>query len=339
MSAFMIFVLVVFMFAVIVASMSVKSVPQGYEFTVERFGKYTYTLMPGLNIIMPLMDMVARKVIMMEQTLDVAPQKTISSDNVTLTVDGVIFFQIFDAAKASYEIHNLKEALLNLVMTNFRTIVGSMALDALLSSRDDINVKLLGIINEAAAPWGVRAIRIEIKDMSPPVDLLEAMGRQMKAERLKRASILEAEGLKQSEILRAEGVAASTILQAEGASKSAILQAEGAARSAVLKAEGEKQSTVLEAEGRLESSARDGEAREILAKAEANAVTAVSQAIAAGDIQAINYFVAQKYVDSIKEIASSNNSKLILMPLEASSVIGSLAGITKLVKSSGLTSK
>jgi len=288
-----------FVFAVLLVFMSVKSVPQGMEYTVERFGKYTNTLTPGLNIIMPIIDRIGRTMIMMEQVMDVPSQEVITKDNAMVTVDGVVFYQVMDAAKAAYEVSKLDWAILNLVMTNIRTVMGSMDLDELLSRRDDINARLLSVVDDATTPWGIKVTRIEIKDIAPPKDLVEAMGRQMKAERLKRASILEAEGLRQSEILRAEGA---------------------------------QQAIILDAEGRKEAAYRDADARERLAQAEARATLMVSEAIGKGDIQAINYFVAQKYIDALKGIASADNSKLILMPLEASGVIGALGGITELAK-------
>jgi regulator of protease activity HflC (stomatin/prohibitin superfamily) len=293
------FVLALLIFAVLLVFMSVKSVPQGMEYTVERFGKYTNTLTPGLNIIMPIIDRIGKKMVMMEQVMDVPSQEVITKDNAMVTVDGVIFYQVMDAAKAAYEVSQLDLAILNLVMTNIRTVMGSMDLDELLSRRDDINAKLLSVVDDATTPWGIKVTRVEIKDIAPPKDLVEAMGRQMKAERLKRASILEAEGLRQSEILRAEGA---------------------------------QQAAILEAEGRKEASYRDADARERLAQAEARATLMVSEAIGKGDIQAINYFVAQKYVDSLKEIGIASNSKLVFMPLDASGVIGALGGITELAK-------
>jgi regulator of protease activity HflC (stomatin/prohibitin superfamily) len=279
--------------------MSVKSVPQGMEYTVERFGRYTRTLSPGLGFIFPLVDSIGRKLNMMEQVMDVPSQEIITKDNAMVRVDGVIFYQIMDAAKAAYEVNFLDVAIINLVMTNIRTVMGGMDLDELLSRRDDINSRLLAVVDDATAPWGIKATRIEIKDIAPPKDLVESMGRQKKAEQEKRAQILVAEGARQAEILKAEGL---------------------------------KQGAILDAEGRKEAAFRDAEARERLAEAEARATTMVSEAIAKGDVQAINYFVAQKYIESLKEVASANNSKLIFMPLEASSVIGALGGIGELAK-------
>jgi regulator of protease activity HflC (stomatin/prohibitin superfamily) len=293
------FVLFFLALAVVIVLMGVKSVSQGMEFTVERFGRYTRTLRPGLNLIVPVIDKVGAKINMMEQVLDVPSQEIITRDNAMVRVDGVVFFQVIDAAKAAYEVSGLDNAILNLTMTNVRTVMGSMDLDELLSKRDDINTRLLGVVDDATTPWGIKVTRIEIKDIEPPADLVEAMGRQMKAEREKRANILDAEGDRQAEILRAEG---------------------------------EKQAAVLEAEGRREAAFRDAEARERLAEAEAKATAMVSEAIAKGDIQAVNYFVAQKYVEALKDMAAADNHKVIMMPLEASSVIGSVAGITELAR-------
>ncbi len=299
MGGFGLFVTVLFVFAILMVFMSVKSVPQGMEYTVERFGKYTNTLTPGLNIIVPIIDRIGRKLNMMEQVLDVPSQEVITKDNAMVRVDGVVFYQIMDAPKAAYEVNYLDLATINLVMTNIRTVMGSMDLDELLSRRDEINARLLTVVDEATSPWGIKVTRIEIKDIAPPKDLVDSMARQMKAEREKRAQILEAEGLRQAEILKAEGLKRSAILEAEGEKESAFLQAE---------------------------------ARERMAEAEAKATMMVSEAIAKGDLQAVNYFVAQKYVDALKDVATAENSKLILMPLEASSVIGALGGISELTK-------
>jgi regulator of protease activity HflC (stomatin/prohibitin superfamily) len=293
------FSLAVLVLAVVIVVLGVKRVPQGNEYTVERFGRYTRTLRPGLNLITPMIDQVGAKLNMMEQVLDVPTQEVITRDNAMVSVDGVVFFQILDAAKAAYEVNNLQYAILNLVMTNIRTVMGSMDLDPVLSERDQINARLLAVVDEATTPWGVKVTRIEIKDITPPKDLVDAMARQMKAERDKRANILEAEGLRQA---------------------------------AILKAEGEKQSAILEAEGEKEAAFREAEARERLAEAEAKATQMVSQAIAQGDINAINYFVAQKYTEALKDIASAENQKVIMVPLEAGSLIGSLAGIGEIAR-------
>ncbi len=285
--------------AVIVVRKAVIIVKQGYEYTIERFGRYYITFSPGFHFMIPFVNRVGQRVNMMERVLDVPSQEVISKDNAVLTVDGVVFFQVLDAAKAAYEVFRLEHAVLNLTVTNIRTVLGSMDLDDALSKRDTINAQLLSVVDEATTPWGLKVTRIEIKDITPPMDLVNAMARQMKAEREKRANILEAEGHRQSEILRAEG---------------------------------EKQAVVLDAEGRKEAAFRDAEARERLAEAEANATTAVSDAIAAGDMQAINYFVAQKYVEALKEFASSPNQKTLLLPMETTGILGSLAGITELAK-------
>lgn len=298
MEAFVIFLIVLAFFAI---SAGVKTVPQGMEYTVERFGRYTHTLKPGLNLIIPFVDSIGAKVNMMEQVLDVPSQEVITKDNAMVTVDGVVFFQVLEASHAVYEVRSLQVAILNLVMTNIRTVMGSMDLDELLSQRDVINHRLLEVVDQATEPWGVKVTRIEIKDITPPRDLVDAMARQMKAERDKRAQILEAEGLRQAQILRAEG---------------------------------EKQSAVLQAEGRKEAAFRDAEARERQAEAEAKATAAVSEAIGKGNINAINYFLGQKYLDALKAIGTADNSKMVMLPVEATNILGSIAGIGEIAKES-----
>ncbi len=293
------FAIVIVVLAVIIVVLGAKRVPQGMEYTVERFGRYTKTLAPGLNLIVPVVDTIGAKMNMMEQVMDVESQEVISKDNAMVRVDGVVFFQVLDAAKAAYEVNDLYRAIMNLTITNIRTVMGSMDLDMLLSERDSINAQLLSVVDDATTPWGIKVTRIEIKDITPPRDLVDAMARQMKAERDKRAAILESEGMRQSEILQAEG---------------------------------EKQAKILEAEGEKEAAFREAEARERLAEAEAKATMMVSQAIAKGDVTAINYFVAQKYTEALQNIASAENQKVVLMPLEASSLIGSVAGIAEIAK-------
>jgi len=318
---FDIFVLVIVVLAVLTLFAGVKTVPQGYNWTVERFGKYTNTLRPGLNLIVPYFDRIGHKINMMEQAIDIPEQDVITKDNATVTVDGLEFFQVVDAAKASYEIANLDQAIVKLTMTNIRSVMGSMDLDQMLSHRDEINERLLRVVDAAVGPWGVKVNRIEIKDIVPPANLVQSMGRQMQAEREKRAVVLEAEGQRQS-----------AILKAEGAKQSQILEAEGERASRILRAEGEKQSAILTAEGKKEAAFRDAEARERAAQAEAEATRAVSDAIAESGNQAINYFIAQEYTKAVAKFADSPNAKTILFPIEATQLIGTLGGIGELIR-------
>lgn len=303
--------IVIIVLAIVFVFASVKVVPQASEFVVERFGRYHKTLHPGLNIIFPLIDRVRSRVSLKETVLNVRKQEVISRDNASVQVDGVAFFQVLDAKKVTYVINDLPLALENLIMTNIRTVLGGIDLDEMLSNRDFMNAKLLSVLDEATDPWGVKIVRVEIKDITPPRDLLDAMAQQMKAEREKRAEILRAEGVRQA----------------------AILKAEGEKQSEILAAEAQKMKQALEAEGYKEAQFREAEARERTAQAEAVATETVSNAIAKGDIQAIQYFVALKYIDAVGAIASSDNSKTIMMPLEASNIIGSVGGISELLKS------
>ena len=296
---FSIFAIAVVVLAIVVLGMGIKTVNQGMEFTVERWGRYTRTLRPGLHVIIPFVDRVAYKMNMRETVLDVPSQEVITKDNAVVRVDGVVFYQVLDAAKAAYEVMDSEYAILNLAITNIRAVIGSMVLDETLSNRDRINAQLLGIVDAATTPWGIKVTRAEIKDLAPTQDLVEAMARQMKAEREKRATILTAEGERQAEILQAEG---------------------------------EKQAAILSAEGRREAAFRDAEARERAAEAEAKATTVVSEAIAKGDIQAINYFVAQKYVEALGQFATSPNQKVFFLPMETTGILGALGGVAEIAK-------
>ncbi len=299
MDIFSAFVIALVAMVAIIIIRAVQVVPQGSEYTVERFGAYTHTLRPGLHLIVPIMDAIGAKINMMEQVLDVPSQDVITKDNAAVTVDGVLFFQVLDAAKSAYEVSQLTRAVLNITMTNIRTVMGSMDLDELLSQREVINARLLSVVDDATGPWGTKVTRIEIKDIRPPRDLVESMGRQMKAERDKRAVVLESEGEKQAQVLEAEGV---------------------------------KQSMILKAQGRMESAKMDAEARERLGEAEANVTKMVAKAAQDGGAKALNYFVAQKYVEAFGELAKAPNQKIVMMPIETSGLIGTLGGLAEIAK-------
>jgi regulator of protease activity HflC (stomatin/prohibitin superfamily) len=295
-----VFVIALVLLVIITIAAGVRTVPQGNVYTVERFGKYSRSLSAGLGLIVPYIERIGHKVNVMEQVLDVPSQEAFTRDNAGVRIDAAAFYQVLDAPRASYEVSDLQQALLVLTMTNIRTVVGSMALDDLLSHRDEINERLLRVMDAAASPWGVKVTRIEIKDILPPADLAGAMARQMKAEREKRAAVLEAEGLRQAEILRAEG---------------------------------QKQSQILAAEGRKEAAFRDAEARERSAEAEAKATAMVSEAISQGDLAAANFLVAEKYIDAMKAIATAPNQKVVIVPIEAAALAGTLGGIAEITRS------
>ncbi|MBI1205302.1 MAG: SPFH/Band 7/PHB domain protein [Rhodopseudomonas sp.] len=301
MDGYLIFLAVLAAAVIVTLYFGVKTVPQGMQWTVERFGRYQATLTPGLNLIVPFIDLVGRKINVQETVLEIPSQPVITKDNASVIVDGVVFFQILDAARAAYQVQNLETAIINITMTNIRTAIGALDLDETLSKRDEINHRLLQVLDAATHPWGTKITRVELKDIRPPEDVVASMAKQLTAEREKRAAVLQAEGVKQSQILRAEG---------------------------------EKQSNILAAEGRLAAANKDAEARERLAEAEAAATKAVSQAVEGGNIQALNYFIAQKYVDAVAQIGQANNSKLVLMPLETGSLVGTIAGIAEIAKDS-----
>ena len=300
MSAFLVFVIVLAVLVLATIAAGVKTVSQGQQWTVERFGRYRTTLHPGLNLIIPYIDTIGRKVNVQETVLPIASQLVITKDNASVTVDGIVFYQVLDAAKAAYEVQSLEQAITNITMTNIRSAIGALDLDETLSKRDEINDRLLRVLDQASHPWGTKITRVELKDVRPPEDVVASMAKQLTAEREKRANVLQAEGVKQA----------------------AILQAEGA-----------KQSQILAAEGRLEAARRDAEARERLAQAEAAATTFVSKAVNEGNVQALNYFVAQKYVDAMAQIGRSQNTRLVLMPMELGGLVGAIAGIAELAKS------
>jgi regulator of protease activity HflC (stomatin/prohibitin superfamily) len=296
---FLVFILILVVLVLAVLAAGVKTVPQGYQWTVERFGRYRDTLLPGLNLIVPFFDRIGHKINVQETVLEIPSQSVITKDNASVTVDGIVFYQVLRAAEAAYEVQNLHVAITNMAMTNIRTAIGALDLDETLSKRDEINERLLHVLDAATQPWGTKITRVELKDIRPPDNVVSSMSVQLTAEREKRAAVLQAEGVKQA---------------------------------AILKAEGEKQSQILAAEGRLAAANRDAEARERLALAEAQATISVSKAVQDGNVQALNYFVAQKYVEALNQIGHSPNVKLLLMPMEMTSVVGALAGIAELTK-------
>lgn len=295
----LIFVAVLVALGVFVLWAGVKTVPQGYQWTIERFGRFRTTLKPGLNLIIPFIDRIGHKINVQESVLDIPSQTVITRDNATVTVDGVVFFQVFVAEQAAYQVADLQHSIINLSLTNIRTAIGAMDLDEVLSKRDEINTRLLAVLDNATQPWGTKITRVELKDVRPPEDVVASMAKQLNADREKRARVLEAEGVRQAQ---------------------------------VLKAEGQKQAEILAAEGRLEAAKRDAEARERMAEAEARATRMVSEAVASGNVQALNYFVAQKYVEALNAIGTSPSSKMVMVPLDAAGITGTIAGIGEIVR-------
>ena len=295
----LIFLLVVVLVVLFIAR-AVRTVPQGYQWTVERFGRYRVTLSPGLRVINPFIDRIGHRVNVQETVLEIPAQNVITKDNASVVVDGIVFYQVIEASRAAYEVQNLKAAVTNLTMTNIRTAIGALDLDETLSKRDEINDRLLHVLDAATEPWGTKITRVELKDVRPPEDVQGSMAKQLTADRERRAAVLKAEGIKQAAILEAEGA---------------------------------KQAQILAAEGRLAAAQKDAEARERLAQAEAVAASSVSGAITEGSVQALNYFVAQKYVDAIAHIGQSSNARLVLMPMEFSGLVGAISGIAELTRS------
>ncbi len=324
--------LTIFSVAVFLLIKSIHFVPQSIKCTVERLGKYSRTLDSGLSFTIPLVEKISNNIDIREQVMDVPRQDVITKDNAMVTVDGVVFWRVFDAEKSTYRISDLDEAIMQLTVTNIRNVMGSMDLDDLLSKRNEINKILLKDIDLATDPWGIKVERVEIKDITPPEDMVNSMARQMKAERNKRASILESEGLRYAAIKQAEGEKQAMILKAEGQKEAGILEAEGYKIAEILKAEARKQASILEAEVQKESAIYEAGAIERKAEAEAKATELVSKAIKEGDIQAINYFIAQKYIEALQSIASADNQKLIMMPLEVTNLVSSISGIGEIAK-------
>ena len=300
-NGFLIALVVLAIIVLAVISRTLRTVPQGYQWTVERFGRYRTTLLPGLRLVNPFIDRIGRKINVQETVLEIPAQNVITKDNASVVVDGIVFYQVVDASRAAYEVQNLQSAVVNITMTNIRTAIGGLDLDETLSKRDDINERLLRVLDAATEPWGTKITRVELKDVRPPEDVQLSMAKQLTADRERRAAVMRADGIKQAAILEAEGA---------------------------------KQAQILAAEGRLEAAQRDAEARERLAEAEAKATAAVSKAVSEGDVQALNYFIAQKYVEAMSQIGQSPNARLVLMPMETSGLVGTIAGIAELAKNS-----